>query len=139
MMLDMVVIMQFEARAQGLKRYYTGKPCRRGHIAERYASCGMCTKCGFEAPGVTVATGFDKDPMPWRDDGGALRVSIYDHNVDPPRLIRRVGWVNCLSPQSARRPHRFLSPDVVKVRTCDQCKRSDLQARSQLKYDRTAD
>lgn len=33
-----------EARAQGLKKYFTGKPCKRGHIAERYVA-GMCVPC----------------------------------------------------------------------------------------------
>jgi hypothetical protein len=25
-----------EAKARGLKRYFTGKPCKRGHIAEQW-------------------------------------------------------------------------------------------------------
>lgn len=33
------------ARALGLKRYFTGLPCRNGHVAERYVSCGNCTEC----------------------------------------------------------------------------------------------
>jgi hypothetical protein len=36
--------MRAEARAQGLKFYFTGKPCRHGHVAERYIG-GMCTVC----------------------------------------------------------------------------------------------
>jgi Recombination endonuclease VII len=35
------------ARAMGLKKYFTGKPCKRGHIAIRYASGsgGTCSVC----------------------------------------------------------------------------------------------
>ncbi len=34
------------AKAHGLKRYFTGKPCRNGHIAQRYVlSCGPCVEC----------------------------------------------------------------------------------------------
>lgn len=33
-----------EAKAQGLKRYFTGKPCDKGHISERYTA-GACVKC----------------------------------------------------------------------------------------------
>lgn len=33
------------ARQNGLKRYYTGKPCRYGHIAERYCASGRCSEC----------------------------------------------------------------------------------------------
>jgi hypothetical protein len=35
-----------EARALGLKRYFTGEPCKHGHIAERYVSSGLCSECG---------------------------------------------------------------------------------------------
>ena len=34
-----------EARTQGLTRYFTGKPCRRGHVGERYANGGACVVC----------------------------------------------------------------------------------------------
>ncbi len=34
-----------EARARGLKRYSTGEPCKRGHVAERYVSSNECVEC----------------------------------------------------------------------------------------------
>jgi len=34
-----------EARELGLTRFFTGKPCKRNHIAERYASTGQCCVC----------------------------------------------------------------------------------------------
>jgi 5-methylcytosine-specific restriction endonuclease McrA len=40
-----MIISQSSARAKGLKRYFTGKPCRRGHIAERYTNGGACAAC----------------------------------------------------------------------------------------------
>ena len=33
------------AKAAGLKRYYTGKPCLRGHISERAVSGQSCLEC----------------------------------------------------------------------------------------------
>ena len=30
------------AKAMGLNRYFTGKPCRQGHYAERYACLRWC-------------------------------------------------------------------------------------------------
>jgi hypothetical protein len=33
------------ARAAGRTFYFTGKPCKRGHIAERYAHNGECVVC----------------------------------------------------------------------------------------------
>jgi hypothetical protein len=34
-----------QAKAQGLKRYFTGEPCRNGHVVERYVSNGACVEC----------------------------------------------------------------------------------------------
>jgi hypothetical protein len=34
-----------EAKALGLKRYFTGVPCKRGHIAERSVRSGRCLEC----------------------------------------------------------------------------------------------
>lgn len=42
------IITRAEARALGLKRYFTGKPCRRGHIAERQVSNLTCMGCTNE-------------------------------------------------------------------------------------------
>lgn len=33
------------ALAKGLKRYFTGKPCKQGHIAPRYVNGHACTVC----------------------------------------------------------------------------------------------
>ena len=35
-----------EAKLRGEKWYYTGKPCKRGHIVERRVVTGMCKECG---------------------------------------------------------------------------------------------
>ena len=34
-----------EARTLGLKRYFTGKPCKHGHVAERFVLSSKCTEC----------------------------------------------------------------------------------------------
>lgn len=36
-----------EARALGFDRYFTGKPCKRGHIVDRYVT-GACVVCSRE-------------------------------------------------------------------------------------------
>ena len=40
----MNIISRKEAKAQGLARYFTGKPCKNGHIAERLTA-GHCVEC----------------------------------------------------------------------------------------------
>lgn len=42
----MKIISRQEAKAQGLKRYYTGQPCKHGHVDERLVSNGSCFGCG---------------------------------------------------------------------------------------------
>jgi hypothetical protein len=42
---NMEPITRAEAKAKGLKQYFTGKPCKRGHTAKRYTSIGACITC----------------------------------------------------------------------------------------------
>jgi hypothetical protein len=42
----MELISKKEAKAKGLSRYFTGKPCPSGHVAERDIH-GHCNKCGL--------------------------------------------------------------------------------------------
>jgi hypothetical protein len=41
-----VKISRADALNQGLKTYFTGKPCRRGHICDRYVCSYVCVDCG---------------------------------------------------------------------------------------------
>lgn len=41
----MITVSRVDARARGLKRYFTGKPCKRGHISERLVSIRKCCVC----------------------------------------------------------------------------------------------
>jgi len=42
------IITRAEAKTRGLKHYFTGKPCKRGHVCERTVSCGSCCICAIE-------------------------------------------------------------------------------------------
>lgn len=39
------IITRAQARAQGFKRFYSGRPCKRGHLAERFTTNNYCTDC----------------------------------------------------------------------------------------------
>jgi hypothetical protein len=41
----MDIITRADARAQGLKRFFTGKPCMHGHVQPRYVVSGSCMHC----------------------------------------------------------------------------------------------
>jgi 5-methylcytosine-specific restriction endonuclease McrA len=42
---DGVVVTRIDARASGLKRYFSGEPCTHGHISERQVSSNVCLQC----------------------------------------------------------------------------------------------
>ena len=44
----MEIISRKEALARGLPRYFTGKPCKQGHVAERRVVAGECIDCKRE-------------------------------------------------------------------------------------------
>lgn len=39
------IIARKDALARGLNKYFTGKPCSKGHVAERYTTSGTCQEC----------------------------------------------------------------------------------------------
>lgn len=39
------IVTRRDAIASGLSRYFLGKPCRRGHLTERYTTSGLCVEC----------------------------------------------------------------------------------------------
>lgn len=43
---EMNIISRDEAMSIGLTHYYTGKPCKRGHLSYRFVSTKACVECG---------------------------------------------------------------------------------------------
>ncbi len=41
----MDIVTRKEAQERELARYFTGKPCPHGHVAERWASTSRCVEC----------------------------------------------------------------------------------------------
>jgi len=42
-----------DAQQQGLPRYFTGIPCKHGHVAERYTASKTCCMCGNTTANAT--------------------------------------------------------------------------------------
>lgn len=42
----MEIITRDEAISRGYKKYFTGKPCKNGHVSQRYVSTRGCKECG---------------------------------------------------------------------------------------------
>lgn len=56
----MNIISKKEAKEQNLKFFFTGKPCKRGHITERYLSGGHCVECAIAKSAAWRAANPDK-------------------------------------------------------------------------------
>ena len=57
------------------------------------------------------------EPEPWRDDGGVRREAVLDGDHNPPRVVRSVGWKQCI-----RCRRSFWSEDVQRLHMCAACK-----------------
>lgn len=44
----MKIITQMQAAKLGLNKFYTGRPCKHGHISERWTLNGACVQCNIE-------------------------------------------------------------------------------------------
>ena len=52
-----------EAIKLGLKKFYTGRPCKAGHLAMRYTMSGSCEKCIAEHYGKVQKLMNDKKAL----------------------------------------------------------------------------
>lgn len=48
-LLKTTMISRNDAKTVGLKRFFTGRPCKNGHLAERFVSTGTCVECAKNA------------------------------------------------------------------------------------------
>ena len=68
----LTIITRAEAKAQGLTRYFTGKPCPQGHVADRSSSSAGCCECSRERDKKRV---WKDRPRPDRSDYFKLRAA----------------------------------------------------------------
>jgi 5-methylcytosine-specific restriction endonuclease McrA len=80
------IVTRAEARVSGLKRFFTGRLCKRGHIAERSTSNGTCFDCANRAARISNAN----NPAP-------NRARATKHRLDDPagyNARRRAQWAS---------------------------------------------
>jgi len=87
------IISRSEAKNLGLKRYYTGKPCKRGHISERWVG-GDCIICSRE----NTRKSHKKNIHKRRDYAKKYR----KENNEAYKKFRRKKYKNNPEPQKAR-------------------------------------
>lgn len=74
------------ARSMGLKRYFSGEPCKRGHVAERQASNNECIECRREDHASWHANRVRKPKTPKPKDPNYVRKSSFVGPPCPPAL-----------------------------------------------------
>lgn len=101
----MQTVTRAEAKAQGLTRYFTGKPCKHGHVAERLTSCNICVVCNRVRVGRAQKHNRDratnnnrvyreknKDNFDFKLKACARAKASYDRNVEASREMKRAQY-----------------------------------------------
>lgn len=83
-----------EAIASGAKYYFTGKPCRRGHVSLRYAvaGCVLCTKINSQRWRVEKADRRKFMDIKWRADNKARIAAKYRRHKAAFPLLSKQQW-----------------------------------------------
>lgn len=79
----------------GKIRYFTGKPCRRAHVAERYASTGNCVQCLSEQNKNESAAKRDaKEKLAWGrlPKEEAIEAGVPYYSLREPLDCGHVAW-----------------------------------------------
>lgn len=89
----------------GLKRYYTGKPCSKGHDAQRFTSTGACIKC---------AAGYSKDYVGrLRKESNARLAGLFVYQAHPDDHAALLALAQALDLQRGRIPKAPLPVNPV--------------------------
>ena len=77
----MKIVLRPQAKALGLKYYFTGKPCKYGHISERLLGNGSCYQCELLR---------NRD---WKLNNRS-KCTSYEANRRAAKLERTPGWAD---------------------------------------------
>lgn len=84
-----ILITRADAIKQGLSHYFTGNPCKHGHICKRFTVSGNCTYCAAKS---------------YKDNPGKAQVARAKYRAKYPEKI-----------QSDRAKYRIENPDKLKA------------------------
>jgi 5-methylcytosine-specific restriction endonuclease McrA len=96
------IIERAEARAQGLMYYFTGRPCKHGHIAKRLTS-GNCVEC-LKAWKIANKASYDASQKKWATN-----------NLHKRREIRRQ-WDKTDAGKASHKKWAAANPDRVRAK-----------------------
>jgi 5-methylcytosine-specific restriction endonuclease McrA len=73
------------AKRLGVSHFFTGRPCQRGHVANRYASGGKCVECAREDHAKRMACRPPKQPRTHDPE----RAKLIDRAIRSARRARQ--------------------------------------------------
>jgi hypothetical protein len=98
------ILSREEARALGLKRFFTGEPCsKQGHIAERFVCNGICLKCSSEQSAKNRAANLEKVRERDREHARKYRARNPERFKENVRKWQAANWQWILEYQRTRR------------------------------------
>jgi Recombination endonuclease VII len=112
-----------EAKRLKLKKYNTGRPCRKGHLVDRYTSTRTCTRCQYEAMGRWVIANPDKHRQHGRE---WMRFNADKYQTEEARAKMRDWW---------RKKNNIPTPTRPKPKTCECCDRKLEAGKTHLDHD----
>lgn len=95
------LISRASAKANGLARYFTGKPCKHGHISERVVANGACVVCCSDIEKRYRAN----NPERYRENRIAIEAKYRRGHRDGLRAKYRRSWQNASEDRKER--HRI--------------------------------
>lgn len=134
-MADMPIIISHKnAKAQGLPFYYTGEPCKHGHIEKRYTCNGTCVACNESQSLKWQGANPEKVAAMRRAKGAVYSANYYWR--DPERQKNNTARYLAKHPDRRRQLEqrrrnaegRFTAEDLSSIRTtqgdrCAYCKK----------------
>lgn len=114
------IISRKEAKAQGLKRYFTGKPCKRGHVCERDVKNGQCQECGS----IWRKAAYWRDPEKCRArtrdynrrNSEKVRASSRNYRLRNPEKVRAMLNAWCRKNRDKLRIRRQINKEKIRER-----------------------
>lgn len=84
----MNIISRAEAIARGLNKFFTGKPCKRGHISEKYVDNYGCVQCTAQRAVGYSKTEAGKERQRISNQKQATRSQLRWRQSDHGRIVR---------------------------------------------------
>lgn len=118
------IISRAQAKALGLKTYFTGNPCKRGHVALRQVSSEMCMVCSNDK-----AKGYYRKN---KASAIARRMQRYHDDPQGERAKMREHYNRNKDDAKAKRKHRYaLNGDLLRAQSRDWAKSNPAMRKAQ--------